>query len=32
MDIKARNYKLKESIPDDILDNVLDIVFSLMEK
>ena len=32
MDIKVRNFKFLESIPEDILDNVLDIVFSLMEK
>ena len=32
MDIKARNFKYLESIPEDILENVLDIVFSLIEK
>jgi len=32
MDIKVRNFKYLESIPEDILKNVLDIVFSLMEK
>ncbi|MCL2381939.1 MAG: type II toxin-antitoxin system PemK/MazF family toxin [Treponema sp.] len=32
MDIKARNFKILEDIPKDILENVLDIVFSLMEK
>ena len=32
MDIKARSFKYIESIPEDILENVLDIVFSLIEK
>ena len=32
MDIKVRNFKILENIPEDILENVLDIVFSLMEK
>ena len=32
MDIKVRNFKFLEDIPKDILDNVLDIVFSLIEK
>ena len=32
MDIKVRNFKHLESIPEDILENVLDIVFSLIEK
>ncbi|MCL2834667.1 MAG: type II toxin-antitoxin system PemK/MazF family toxin [Treponema sp.] len=32
MDIKARNFKILEDIPEDILENVLDIVFSLLEK
>jgi mRNA interferase MazF len=32
MDIKVRNFKFLEDIPDDILENVLDIVFSIMEK
>jgi len=32
MDIKVRNFKILEDIPEDILENVLDIVFSLMEK
>ena len=32
MDIKVRNFKYLESIPDDVLENVLDIVFSLIEK
>jgi mRNA interferase MazF len=32
MDIKVRNFKFLEEIPEDILENVLDIVFSLMEK
>ena len=32
MDIKVRNFKIIENIPEDILGNVLDIVFSLMEK
>jgi len=32
MDIKARNFKILEDIPEDILEEVLDIVFSLMEK
>ena len=32
MDIKVRNFKILESVPEEILDNVLDIVFSLMEK
>jgi mRNA interferase MazF len=31
MDIKVRNFKFLEDIPEDILENVLDIVFSLME-
>ena len=32
MDIKERKYKNLEDIPDDLMENVLDIVFSLMEK
>jgi mRNA interferase MazF len=32
MDIKARKFKFLEDIPEDILENVLEIVFSLMEK
>ena len=32
MDIKVRNFKYLENIPEDILENVLDIVFSLIEK
>jgi len=32
MDIKVRNFKLLESVPEDILENVLDIVSSLIEK
>jgi mRNA interferase MazF len=32
MDIKIRNFKYLESIPEDILENVLDTVFSLIEK
>ena len=32
MDIKVRNFKILEDIPEDILENVLDIVFSLLEK
>ena len=32
MDIKTRNFKFLEDIPENILENVLDIVFSLMEK
>jgi len=32
MDIKVRNFKYLESIPPNILENVLNIVFSLMEK
>ena len=32
MDIKVRNFKYLENIPDDILENVLDIVFSIIEK
>ena len=32
MDIKVRNFKYLESIPEEILENVLDIVFSLIEK
>ena len=32
MDIKARNFKYLESIPEDVLENVLDIVFSIVEK
>jgi len=32
MDIKARNFKYLENIPEDILENVLDIAFSLIEK
>ncbi|MCL2155658.1 MAG: type II toxin-antitoxin system PemK/MazF family toxin [Leptospirales bacterium] len=32
MDIKVRNFKFLEDIPEDILENVLDIVFSLMER
>ena len=32
MDIKVRNFKFLEDIPGDVLENVLDIVFSLMEK
>ena len=32
MDIKIRNYKYLEDISPDLLENVLDIVFSLMEK
>jgi len=32
MDIKVRNFKILEEIPKDILENVLDIVFSLLEK
>ena len=32
MDIKVRNFKFLEDIPDDILENVLEIVFSLIEK
>jgi len=32
MDIMVRNYKYLEDLPDDLLENVLDIVFSLMEK
>ena len=31
MDIKIRNFKYLESIPEDILENVLDIVFSIIE-
>jgi len=32
MDINVRNFKILEDIPNDILENVLDIVFSLLEK
>ena len=32
MDIKVRNFKYLESIPEDILENVLDTVSSLIEK
>ena len=32
MDITDRNFKFLEDVPEDILENVLDIVFSLMEK
>jgi len=32
MDIKERKYKNLENIPEDLLEDVLDIVFSLMEK
>jgi len=32
MDIKVRNFKHLESIPEEILENVLDIVFSFIEK
>jgi len=32
MDIKVRNFKYLESIPEEILENVLDIVYSLIEK
>ena len=32
MDIKVRNYKFLEDLPDDVLDEVLEIIFSLMEK
>ena len=32
MDIKIRNYKNLEDIPYDLMEDVLDIVFSLMEK
>ncbi|MCL2318601.1 MAG: type II toxin-antitoxin system PemK/MazF family toxin [Treponema sp.] len=32
MDIKARNYRHLENIPEDILESVLDIIFSLIEK
>ena len=32
MDIKARNFKYLESIPEEVLENVLDIVYSLIEK
>ena len=32
MDIKIRKYKYLEDISADLLENVLDIVFSLMEK
>ena len=32
MDIKTRNFKYLENIPEDILENVLTIVFSLIEK
>jgi len=32
MDIKVRNLKYSEDLPVDLLENVLDIVFSLMEK
>ena len=32
MNIKVRNFKYLETIPDDVLENVLDIVFSLIEK
>jgi len=32
MDIKVRNFIYLESISEDILENVLDIVFSLIEK
>ena len=32
MDIKARNFKFLENIPDDILETVLDIISSLIEK
>ena len=32
MDIKIRNFKYLEDIPVDMLENVLGIVFSLMEK
>ena len=32
MDIKVRNFKYLENIPVDLLETVLDIVFSLMEK
>ena len=32
MDIKIRNFKNLENVPDDILENVLDIIISLFEK
>ena len=32
MDIKVRNFKYLENIPEEILENVLDIVFSIIEK
>ncbi|MCL2209152.1 MAG: type II toxin-antitoxin system PemK/MazF family toxin [Treponema sp.] len=32
LDIKARNYELIENIPDDILLDVIDIVFGFIEK
>jgi len=32
MDIKIRNYNYLESIPEDVLENVLNIVLSLIEK
>ena len=32
MDINTRKFKFLEDIPSDLLENVLDIVFSLMEK
>ena len=32
IDIKVHNFKYLEDIPVDLLENVLDIVFSLMEK
>ena len=32
MDIKVRNFKFLEDIPEELLEEVLDIVFSLMEK
>ena len=32
MDIKVSNFKYLENIPEEILENVLDIVFSIIEK
>ena len=32
MDIKIRNFKYLENIPEDVLENVVDIVSSLIEK
>ena len=32
VDVKARNYEYLENVPEDILENVIDIVFSLIEK